>query len=100
MLNGSFQEHIPYDCLVTFLWVPLGLLALYGGFLKNVVGRLQFAKDARLQAIGHSAYTAINAIKWVDYSSWLSQPEGVTRRYLEAYLENWLILSAVMIFMW
>jgi len=30
MLNGSFQEHIPYDLIVAYLWLPLGLLALYG----------------------------------------------------------------------
>ena len=42
MLSGSFQEHIPYDLILTYLCLPLGLMALYGGFIKNVVGQLQF----------------------------------------------------------
>jgi len=94
MLSGSFQEHIPYDLTLTYLCLPLGLMALYGGFIKNVVGQLQFSQSW-LQAIRHFAYTSVTTIKWAGYGSWLSQPEGV-REFLEAYLENWLVLSALM----
>jgi len=46
------------------------------GFVKNVVGRLQFVKNPILQAAGSLAVSGINSIKWVDYATWLSQPEG------------------------
>jgi len=45
------------------------------GFVKNVVGRLQFVKNPILQAVGSSAVSGINSIKWVDYATWLSQLE-------------------------
>jgi len=41
----------------------------------------------------------VTTIKWAGYGSWLSQPEGV-REFLEAYLENWLVLSALMGYTW
>jgi len=44
MLSGSFQEHIPYDLILAYLCLSLGLMALYGGFIKNVVGWLQVSQ--------------------------------------------------------
>ena len=88
------------DWLITYLMLPLGLMVLYGGFVKNVVGRLQFVKNPILQAVGSSAVSGINSIKWVDYATWLSQPEGARSMVLEAFLEGWLILMAVMILTW
>jgi len=70
------------------------------GFVKNVVDRLQFVKNPILQAIGSSAVSGINSIKWVDYATWLSQPERARSMVLEAFLEGWLILTAVMILTW
>ncbi len=75
----------------------MGLCRVY---IKNVNGQLQFASDVVLQATRHYLYTMINAIKWVDYGSWLSQPEGVRSVILEAFLKKWLVLSALMISMW
>ncbi len=53
MLNGCFQAHVLFDWLMTYL--PLGLMVLYGGFVKYVVGRLQFVKNPILQAVEISA---------------------------------------------
>jgi len=100
MLNGIFQEHIPYDLVWAYLWLPLGLLALYGGFVKNVLGRLQVLRKPVLQAIGCLAYASVDTIHWVDYGSWLLKPEGAKCVSLEAFLEKWLVLSALMIFTW
>ena len=100
MLNGCFQAHVLLDWLITYLMLPLGLMVLYGGFVKNVVGRLQFVKNPILQAVGSSAVSGINSIKWVDYATWLSQPEGARSMVLEAFPEGWLILSALMILTW
>ena len=100
MLNGCFQAHVLMDWLITYLMLPLGLMVLYGGFVKNVVGRLQFVKNPILQAVGSSAVSGINSIKWVDYATWLSQPEGARSMVLEAFPEGWLILTAVMILTW
>ena len=88
MLNGCFQSHVPYDLLMTYLLLPLGLMILYGGFVKNVIGRLQFAKNPILQVIGSSAVSAINAIKWVEYDTWMRNPEGAKSMSLEAYPEG------------
>jgi len=60
------------------------------GFVKNVVGRLQFVKNPILQADGSAAVSGINSIKWADYATWLSQPEGARSMVLEAFLEGWL----------
>jgi len=54
------------------------------GFVKNVVGRLQFVKNPILQAVGSSAFSGINSIKWIDYATWLSQPERAKSLVLEA----------------
>jgi len=70
------------------------------GFVKNVVGRLQFVKNPILQAVGSSAVSGINSIKWVDYATWLSQPEGARSMVLEAFPEGWFILSVIMILTW
>jgi len=99
MLSGYPQAHVLYDWLA-FLLLSLGLSVLYGGFVKNVIGMLQFVDNPILQVIGCSAVSAINAIKWVDYGTWMSSPEGVRNMFLEAYPEVWLILSALMIFTW
>ena len=85
MLNGCFQAHVLMDLLITYLMLPLGLMVLYGGFVKNVVGRLQFVKNPILQAVGSSVVSGINSIKWVDYATWLSQPEGARGMFLEAF---------------
>jgi len=100
MLNGNFQEHIPYDLVWAYLWLPLGLLTLYGGFVKNILGRLQISRKPVLQAIGRLAYTLVDNIHWVSYSSWLLKPEGAKRVSLEAFPEKWLVLSALMVFTW
>ena len=100
MLNGCFQAHIPCDLVRTCLWLPLGLMALFGAYTKNVNGQLQFASGVVLQAIGHYVYTLTDAIKWVDCGSWLSQPEGVKSVILEAYPEHWLVLSTLMVYTW
>jgi len=70
------------------------------GFVKNVVGRLQFVKNPILQAVESSAVSGINSIKWIDYATWLSQPEGARGIVLEAFLEGWFILSALMTLAW
>ena len=79
-----------FDWLMTYLMLPMGLMVLYGGFVKNVVDRLQFVKNPILQAVGSSAVSGINSIKWVDYATWLSQPEGARSMVLEAFPEGWL----------
>ena len=62
MLNGCFQAHVLFDWLITYLMLSLGLMVLYGGgFVKNVVGRLQFVKNPILQAVGSSAVSGINS---------------------------------------
>ena len=57
-------------------------------------------KNPILQAVGSSAVSGINSIKWVDYATWLSQPEGARSMVLEAFLEGWFKLSAIMILTW
>jgi len=63
---------------MTYLLLTLGLTVLYGEFMKNVVGRMQFVKNPILQAIISSAVSGINSIKWVDHTNcWLAKPEVV-----------------------
>jgi len=97
MLNSSFQAYILYNLILMYLWLSHGPIALYG-VIKNVIGQLQSSQQL-LQAIGHFAYTLVDSIQWVGYSSWLSQTEGV-HVYLEAYLKHWLVLTALMVFTW
>jgi len=33
-------------------------------------------KNSTMKAIGSSAVSGINSIKWVDYATWMSKPEG------------------------
>jgi len=82
-----------FDVSVVVSWAN----RLYG-VIKNVIGQLQSSQQL-LQAIGYFAYTLVNSIQWVGYSSWLSQTEGV-HVYLEAYLKHWLVLTALMVFTW
>jgi len=98
-VEWQFQTHILYNLILMYLWLPLGLIALYRGFIKNVIGWLQTWQQLLLQAIWHFAYTVVDSIQWVDYGSWLSQPEGV-HMYLEAYPEHWLVFSALIVFTW
>jgi len=101
MLNGCFQVHISCDLVWTYLWLPLGLMALFGVHIKNVIGQLQFTRGSLLQAImGHYFQKLTDTMKWVGCGSWLSKPEGVMSVILEALLEKWFLLSAVMTFMW
>jgi len=97
MWNGSFQAHIPFDLLWTYLWLPLSLMTMFGVSSKNTNGQLQFALGLILQTIGHYVYTSIDAIKWLDCGSWLSQPEGVKSVILETYQGHWLVLSTLMV---
>ena len=62
MLSGCFQARVLFDWLITYLMLPLGLMVLYGRFVKNVVGRLQFVKNPILQAIGSPAASGINQV--------------------------------------
>jgi len=68
--------------------------------MKNVVGRLQLVKNPILQAVESSAVSGINSIKWVDYATWLSQPERAKSMVLEAFPEGWFILLALMVLTW
>jgi len=88
MLNGYFQAHVIFDWLMTYLMLPLGLMFLYQGLVKNVVCRLQFVKNSILQAIESSSLSGIKSIKWVDYATWLLQPEGARSMVLEAFPEG------------
>jgi len=101
MLNSCLQAHNPNDWIWAYLWMPLGLMmGVYRVYIKNANGQLQFASGVVLQAIGHCIYTLINAIKWVGYGSWLSQPEGVLSVILEVFQEKWLMLSAALVVTW
>jgi len=57
--------------------------------VKNVVGRLQYVRNPILQA--SSAVSGINSIKWVDYVTWLSQPERAKGMVLETFPDGWFI---------
>jgi len=72
--------------------VTSGAIGLVWGFVKNVFGQLQTPRKLVLQAIGCLAYTLIDAIQWVSYGNWLSQPEGAKHVSLVAYPEKWLVL--------
>jgi len=80
--------------------VTSGTYGSVWGSVKNGVGRLQLVKTPTLQAVGSSAVSGINSIKWVDYTTWLSQPERARSMVLEAFLEGWFIFSALMILTW
>jgi len=81
-------------------WTTFWAVDPVWGVVKNVIGRLQTVKNPVLQVIGCSARSAVDTIKWVDYGTWLSQPERAKNMVLEAYPEGWLILTAVMVFTW
>jgi len=86
------------DCSISV--VTSGAISLVWGFMKNVIGQLKFSKRPMLQKIGCLAYNAIDSIGWISYCGWMLKPEGAKCVYLEAYLEKWLVLSALMIFTW
>jgi len=77
--------------------VTSGAISLVWGFVKNVVGQLQFSKRPMLQKMGCLAYNAIDSIGWISYCEWMLKPEGAKQLYLKVYPEKWLVLSALMI---
>ncbi len=93
VLIGSEFAHAYFDLIWSFFVIPLGALALYGGFLKNVVGRLQGTSSVVLKTIGYVAYKSVEDIKWTDEGK-----EAARVCYLGCYPEKWYILSGVQVF--